>query len=242
VAASPRRVHRLAGVVLASLIGRGATPARTPTLVRAYDYTSPDGADQATRADTGKVVPDTIIRRGGRGLLRTLLSAPLCYAPGGRPTGTLKSLTSWCEALRKGLRLHFAKTGTQVSEDPDATVDAWIAGGLRFANGAAYSYVVGVGTGAASAPWARRLHASQVAAPLLKTLLEDLEADAKANPRPDLLRRAPRGPAPISLPEKALPMKRPPVPLRTNCSATSSPTETPAELLCLTRAETRAPH
>ncbi len=203
VAASPRRMHRLAGIVLASLIGRGSTPVRSPSLVKAYDYTSPDGADQAIHEDTGKVLPDKIIRRGGRGFLRTLLQAPLCYAPAGRPTGTLKSLKSWCAGRRKGLRLHFAKTGTQVTEDPDATVDAWIAGGLQFSNGAAYSYVVVVGTGAASAPWAHKLHASQVAAPLLETLLQDLEADAKANPRPDLLRRAPRGPGPISLPTKA---------------------------------------
>ncbi|HEX9882243.1 MAG TPA: transglycosylase domain-containing protein [Hyphomicrobium sp.] len=203
VAASPRRVHRLAGVVLASLMGRGATHVRSPTLVKAYDYTHPDGADQAIHEDTGKVRPDTIIRRGARGLLRTLLQAPLCYAPGGRPTGTLKSLKSWCATRRRGLRLHFAKTGTQVTEDPDATVDAWVAGGLQFSNGAAYSYVVVVGTGSASEPWARKLHSAQVAAPLLETLLEELEADAKAHPRPDLLRHRSRAPSTVSLPQKA---------------------------------------
>ncbi len=203
VAASPRRVHRLAGVVLASLMGRGGNPVRSPSLVKAYDYTRPDGADQAIHEDTGKIVPDTIVRRGSRALLRTLLSAPLCYAPGGKPTGTLKSLHAWCAARRAGLKLHFAKTGTQVTEDPDATVDAWIAGGLQFNNGAAYSYVVVVGTGSASEPWAHKLHSSQVAAPLLETLLQDLEADAKAHPRPDLLRRGRHAPAAVSLPQKA---------------------------------------
>ena len=203
VAASPRHVHRLAGVVLASLIGRGAVPVRSPTLVKAYDYTRPDGADSAVYQDTGKIVPDTIVRRGGRALLRTLLEAPLCYAPGGRPTGTLKSLRAWCAARRAGLKLHFAKTGTQVTEDPDATVDAWIAGGLQFASGAAYSYVVVVGTGAATEPWARKLHSSQVATPLLEALLEDLEADAKAHPRSDLIRSRPRAPSTVSLPQKA---------------------------------------
>jgi hypothetical protein len=88
--------------------------------------------------------------------------------------------------------LHFAKTGTQVTEDPDATVDAWIAGGLQFSNGAAYSYVVVIGTGSASEPWARKLHAAQVAAPLLEALLEDLEADAKT-----------RAPTTVSLPKRA---------------------------------------
>jgi hypothetical protein len=203
VAASPRRVHHLAGIVLASLIGRGSVPVRAPTLVKTYDYTSPNGADRAIYRDTGKIVPHSIIRSGARALLRTLLEAPLCYAPGGRPTGTLKSLQSWCAARHAGLKLHFAKTGTQVTQDPDATVDAWIAGGLQFSNGAAYSYVVVVGTGAASEPWARKLHASQVAAPLLDELLNDLEADAKAHPRPDLLRARPRAPATVSLPHKA---------------------------------------
>jgi hypothetical protein len=189
VAASPRRMHRLAGVVLASLIGRGAMPVKSPSLVKAYDYTHPDGADRAFREDAAKIGPDTIIRRGGRTLLRTLLEAPLCYAPGGKPTGTLKSLHAWCAARRPGLKLHFAKTGTQVTANPDETVDAWIAGGLQFSNGAAYSYVVVVGTGSSREPWAHNLHASQVAVPLLETLLKDLEADAKAHPHPD--RKAP---------------------------------------------------
>lgn len=67
-----------------------------------------------------------------------------------------------------------------MTEDPDATVDAWVAGGLQFSNGAAYSYVVVVGTGSTREPWARKLHSSQVAAPLLEVLLEDLETDAKS--------------------------------------------------------------
>jgi hypothetical protein len=203
VAGAPRRMHRLAGVVLASLIGRGASTVRSPTLIKAYDYTRPDGADQMVHEDAGKILPDQIIRRGGRALLRTLLQAPLCYAPGGRPTGTLKSLRAWCAARRAGLRLHFAKSGTQVTEDPASTVDAWIAGGLQFSNGAAYSYVVVVGTGSAAEPWARNLHGSQLAAPLLAALLRDLEADARAHPRPDLLGRKVREPVAASSPQQA---------------------------------------
>jgi hypothetical protein len=195
-------MHRLAGVVLASLIGRGATPVKSPSLIRTYDYTDLESAGAAAQAET-RIVPDKIVRRGGRPLLRALLQAPLCYEAGGRPTGTLKSLSAWCAARRAGLRLHFAKTGTQVTLDPDATVDAWIAGGLQFANGAAYSYVVVVGTGSASEPWARNLHSAQLAAPLLETLLLDLEADAKAHPRRDLLAPAARVPAAASLPQPA---------------------------------------
>jgi hypothetical protein len=147
----------------------------------------------------GRIAPDKFIRRGGRGLLRALLQAPLCYQAAGKPTGTLKSLSAWCASRHPGLRLHFAKTGTQVTTDPDATVDAWIAGGLQFGNGAAYSYVVVVGTGSARDPWARNLHSAQIAAPLLETLLTDLEADAKAHPRPDLLSPTARAPAAAAL-------------------------------------------
>ena len=83
--------------------------------------------------------------------------------------------------------------------DPNATVDAWIAGGLQFANGAAYSYVVLVGTGSTSEPWATSLHAAQVAAPLLETLLEDLTEHAKLNPMPSLLPpRVPHVPQPMA--------------------------------------------
>jgi hypothetical protein len=95
----------------------------------------------------------------------------------------LKDLSAWCAARRPGLNLHFAKTGTQVTEDSDATVDAWVAGGLQFASGAAYSYVVVVGTGSAREPWARNLHAAQVAVPLVDALLADLEADATGKKR-----------------------------------------------------------
>ncbi len=180
VAGSPRRVHHLAGIVLASLIGRGATPLQAPTLIKRYDFTDVDnpGADL-----TGTITPNKIIRAGGRGFIRSVLQAPLCYEAGGKPAGTLKDLGGWCAARHPGVRLHFAKTGTQVTEDVDATVDAWIAGGLQFANGAAYSYVVVVGTGSAREPWARNLHAAQVAVPLLDALLSDLEAEATGGKR-----------------------------------------------------------
>ncbi|MEL7544884.1 MAG: hypothetical protein AAGJ70_14055, partial [Pseudomonadota bacterium] len=96
----------------------------------------------------------------------------------GKRIGTLKSLGKWCAKRRRDVKLHFAKTGTQVTEDEHATVDTFVAGGIQFANGEAFSYVVVVGTGNNSEPWARRLHASQLAAPLADVLLEDLARDA----------------------------------------------------------------
>jgi membrane peptidoglycan carboxypeptidase len=188
IAGAPRRVHFMSSVILASLIGRGAKPVRPPTLITAYDYTQKGegGASIAAEARPA-IIPKSLIRPSAVGLIRALLEAPLCYQTGGQSYGTLKSLSQWCARRRGDLRLHFAKTGTSVSLDPNATVDTWASGGLQFTNGAAYSYVVLVGTGTASKPWARDLHAAQIAAPLLDVLLRDLAEHAKANPRRDLL-------------------------------------------------------
>ncbi|MFA5898441.1 MAG: transglycosylase domain-containing protein [Hyphomicrobium sp.] len=199
VAAAPRRVHHLAGIVLASLIGRGGTTLPQPTMIKGYDFTDLDDHGPDVR---GGVVPNTIIRAGGRPLVRALLQAPLCYTVGGKPTGTLKDLSSWCAARHTGLKLHFAKTGTQVTDDINATVDAWIAGGLQFSTGAAYSYVVVVGTGSAGAPWARSIHASQVAVPLLEALLKDLEAEATGKRAPARKAAAPSAAAASRKPPK----------------------------------------
>lgn len=180
IAGSPRRVHHMAGVILAALTDRGGKPVPPPSLVRAYDFTGPDQAAAYARDTAADIVPNSVIRRDSHAMLKTLLQAPLCYAPGGKPAGTLKELSGWCADRRSDLRLHFAKTGTQVTIDANATVDVWVAGGLQFANGAAYSYVVLIGTG--SRPWARSVHAGQAGARLLRVLLEDLQGHAKRNP------------------------------------------------------------
>ena len=202
IAGAPRRVHHMSAAILATLIGRGDKPVKMPSLIRAYDYTfKGDAGAGVAQRQQAPLVPNTLLKRSGAPLLKTLLQAPLCYEAGGVQHGTLKSLGQWCAARRGDLRLHFAKTGTQVANDPNATVDNWVSGGLQFANGAAYSYVVVVGTGSASQPWATGLHAAQVAAPLVDTLLKDLADHARANPRRDLLPPAPRPvarPAPVA--------------------------------------------
>ena len=179
IAGSPRRVHQMAGVVLASLTEQGHRPVRLPSLVKAYDFTSRETAGSTAAAGADSIVPNRLIADPARPLLRTLLQAPLCYANGGVQHGTLKALGAWCADKRTDLRLHFAKTGTSVGTDINATVDTWIAGGLQFSNGAAYSYVVLIGTGSPSQSWARSLHAAQVGVPLLETLLADLKEHAK---------------------------------------------------------------
>lgn len=193
ISGSPRRVHQMAGVVLNALLDQGGRAVKLPTLAKTYDYTSREAAEAAQRDASTDVKPNSIIRRGGHAFLKAMLEAPLCYQVKGTPHGTLKSLSGWCAARRQDLRLHFAKTGTQVTADPNATVDTWITGGLQFQNGAAYSYVVLVGTGSPSEPWARSVHAAQVT-PLLETLLADLAVHAKANPVAGLLPPKPAAP------------------------------------------------
>ena len=179
ISGSPRRVHQMAGVVLASLTEQGHRPVRLPSLVAAYDFTSRDAAAAAETVPATAITPNRIIADAARPLLRTLLQAPLCHTHAGVAHGTLKTLHAWCPDQRNGLKLHFAKTGTSVGADINATVDTWITGGLQFSGGAAYSYLVLVGTGTPSQAWARSLHAAQVAAPLLETLLADLKEHAK---------------------------------------------------------------
>jgi membrane peptidoglycan carboxypeptidase len=199
IAGAPRRVHFMSSIILASLIGKSSKPMRPPSLIAAYDYTQKGQGGAGTVAQASPaIIPKTFIRPGAAGLIRSLLQAPLCYETGGRSYGTLSSLSKWCASRRGDLRLHFAKTGTSVTLDPNATVDTWASGGLQFTNGAAYSYVVLVGTGNASQPWARDLHAAQIAAPLLEVLLSDLANDAKSHPRRDILPRRRVAPQPIA--------------------------------------------
>lgn len=174
ISGSPRRVHHMAAVVLAALTGQRSAKVPEPTLVKSFDFTTPKHKAAYSTFPKRTVEPRTLINHRAAPLLRKLLSAPLCYKKNGRSIGTLKFLSRWCADRHRRIKTHFAKTGTQVTLDPDSTVDVWIAGGLQFANGARYSYVVMAGTGNPNDPWARKLHASDVAAPLLDVLLEDL--------------------------------------------------------------------
>ncbi len=212
IAGSPRRVHQMSSVVLASLIGQGGKPVRLPTLIKSLDYTNRAtapcdpaapcsrsdalriSAREAARDTVSDIVPNVLIKPAGRAMLKALLEAPLCHTAGGQPAGTLKSIATWCAARHPGLRLHFAKTGTKPTLDPNATVDTWITGGVQFANGAAYSYVALVGTGSVAEPWAHNMNAAQIT-PLVDVLLSDLEAHAKTNPAIYLLPPKPAPPA-----------------------------------------------
>jgi penicillin-binding protein 1A len=195
ITGSPQRVHQMSAVVLAALLEKGSTPVRLPSLVRAYDFVTPEHAAAFERDRSTDIVPNSLIRRDSHGMLKTLLSAPLCYTSNGTSHGTLKGLNTWCAEKRQGLRLHFAKTGTSVTDDVNSTVDTWVTGGLQFANGAAYSYVVVVGSGTTAEPWSRSLHAAQLGVPLVNALLLDLEQHAKKSPAMALLPAATAAPA-----------------------------------------------
>jgi penicillin-binding protein 1A len=206
IAGAPRRVHHMAAVILGALLERGNVPVRAPSLVRAFDYTSAEAQVMSADGDAA-ITPSKLIRGDSHGLLKTLLSAPLCYRHAGAAMGTLKLLAPWCAEGRADLKLHFAKTGTSVTTDADATVDTWTAGGIQFANGAAYSYVVMVGTGSVADTWARKMHAAQATTPLVAALLDDLKAHAKAHPQTALL-PAPQQVADVVKPAAAT-VKRP---------------------------------
>lgn len=195
ISGAPRRVHWMSSVILATLLGQRSTDVAQPSLIKSYDHTAKDLPADATPYAPEMLKPRDVVTRGGTGLIKALLSAPLCYSAYKTSHGTLKNLAGWCAARKPDVRIHFAKTGTQVTEDPDASIDAWITGGLQFANGAAYSYVVLVGTGSVREPFARKLHGGDLA-PLAEVLLKDLEQHARANPMPKLLPPpAPRQPA-----------------------------------------------
>jgi penicillin-binding protein 1A len=195
ITGSPQRVHQMSAVVLSALLDKGNTPVRLPSLVRAYDFVTPEHAAAFERDRSTDIVPNKLIRRDSHAMLKQLLSAPLCYTANGTSHGTLKGLNNWCAekrpGSREGLRMHFAKTGTSVTDDVNSTVDTWVTGGIQFNNGAAYSYVVVVGSGTTAEPWSRNLHAAQLGVPLVNALLTDLEQHARKAPVVSLLPAAP---------------------------------------------------
>ncbi len=227
ITGSPRRVHRMSSLILSALVGQHGQLIHDPTLIKTYDHTTRDIPANAVPAEPDRIRPRQVIRRGATGLIQTLLSAPLCYSAHKTSHGTLKSLSHWCAARKANLRLHFAKTGTQVTQDADASVDTWITGGLQFVNGAAYSYVVVVGTGSVREPFARKLHGADIT-PLAEVLLGELEQHAKANPAPRLLPPPPPSPPPATAPVASTIVKSEKV-------ATGSPVkrgaQTPADLV-----------
>jgi penicillin-binding protein 1A len=227
ISGAPRRVHWMSSVILASLLGQRGKQIGEPTLIKAYDHTAKEAPADTVQPAIVKLRPREVMTRGSEGLVKALLSAPLCYSAYKTSHGTLKNLASWCASRKSNVRLHFAKSGTQVTEDPDASIDNWITGGVQFANGAAYSYVVLVGTGSVREPFARKLHGGDLA-PLAETLLNDLEVHARSHPAPKLLPTPPAPPKP-STPVAAV--SRAPANIATGARRERSRAKTPNDLV-----------
>jgi hypothetical protein len=174
IAASPRTVHHMAASILKALSdGGGAeTAAPVPTLLSHVDRTE-SSVEPGPAAPREASLPPNPVHPEGRATLMALLSAPLCNRH-----GTLRRISDWCADRRDDVSLHFAKTGTRgtgaLERAANDTVDLWVAGGIRFEAGPAYSYVILIGTGNPSRPWARDLYAGAVTEPLQRALLEDL--------------------------------------------------------------------
>ncbi len=178
VAASPRTVHRMSATVLSALTQGADASVRLPSMLE--DARVIDGEQGV--APMGLLAPSEFVKPESHEALRAYLSAPLCHA-----RGTLRRLSDWCAGSRESVALHFAKTGTRGngSSDPSApdTVDLWVSGGIEFKSGAAFSYVLMMGTGNPSDPFARDLYAGQALEPLVRVLLDDLEVLSRQDAR-----------------------------------------------------------
>ncbi len=179
-AAAPRRAQMLAAAALDYALG-GAGRAERPHLVAAVERLSleddsrrlTDFADPLGAFDPARGAIDLGLRGDARSrrFAASVLSAPI-----EREDGTLRALGGW-RAGRRGVALHIAKTGTS-GVGPGGlsgydNYDWWIAGAILFEDGRRYSYVVAVGYGAPTAPFARDLGGG-AAAPIADLMLRRL--------------------------------------------------------------------
>ncbi|MFN7164960.1 MAG: transglycosylase domain-containing protein [Hyphomonas sp.] len=177
-AGRPRAVHWLAAASLAAAKGETGVVTQ-PYFVERYRLIEPvAGGDYTFRLETPArttlALPDNLGTAQAL-FLRDVLSQPICDTQ----DGTLKRLSSWCAAARKDVALHIAKTGS-VSAGPAGggfnESELWIAGGIEFADGRAYSYVISLGAGAPRGAFTRDLGGG-VLSPLADVLLRDLLED-----------------------------------------------------------------
>jgi len=164
----------MAGSILSALTEKGTDKVSYPTLVKTFDRTERLIDTDLTGQDRRAPYVNELIKPESHDALKAFLSAPICY-----PFGTLRRISDWCADKRADVTLHFGKTGTwgtgALAAEADDTVDLWVAGGISFSSGAAYSYVVLIGSGSPSTPWGRDLYAGAVAEPILRALLDDLK-------------------------------------------------------------------
>lgn len=162
-AGRPRAVHWLAAVAMQAARGKTG-PVNAPYFVERYRLIEPlANGDFTFRQETparASFELEEPVSADGAAFLRAVLSEPVCDAK----EGTLRRLNAWCAAARKDVRVHVAKTGTVPVRTIGGTFDEsdwWIAGGIEFEDGRAYSYVISLGAGSPRGAFARGLGAGR---------------------------------------------------------------------------------
>lgn len=179
-AGRPRSVHWLAAVAMQAARGVEG-PVTEPYFVERYRLIEPISTGGYTfrqetpqRESYERAAP---MSESGAAFLRAVLSQPVCDAK----EGSLRRLADWCASGRKDVRLHVAKTGTVSAGSIGGGFDEsdwWIAGGVEFEDGRAYSYVISLGAGSPRGAFARGLGGGTLA-PLADLLLQDLLEDGR---------------------------------------------------------------
>jgi len=178
-AARPKQVHHLIGLAFAAAEGRAQNIVE-PHFVKYY---KPYEAESEIKVGHEKLVTSRRVLDSSKyavvsdkEFLKSVLSEPVCD----KNRGTLKRLSKWCYKTNSNVNFHIAKTGTASASNsgtiPFNEVDWWIAGGIRFADNRAYTYVVSVGSGSYDKAFAKNL-GSGTLTPFVNLLLEDLLLD-----------------------------------------------------------------
>lgn len=173
----PKSVHWLAATSLAVVRGKPSV-VKEPHLIKMYTTLEKDENGQRFNQFVEPEVPIFTVKdyvdTKYPGFVKALLTAPLCDTR----RGSLRRLKNWCAASNKDVKLHVAKTGTVSAQNTSGSrfdeSDWWVAGGLEFSDGRAYSYVVTMGSGSPREAFANNMGGGRLA-PIISVLLQDLK-------------------------------------------------------------------
>ncbi len=177
-AGTPRHVHRLAALSLEYARGNWDASVPLPSLIDSYVRTDPD-EERIIDASARDLVRDPVIvgdvaGRGDVTFVRRMLAAPVCAE-----RATLEDMSQWCPDENPEVAILVAKTGTRGLGNLVAinVYDWWVAGGVEFADGRRYSFVVAAGAGDPSRAFADDAGGGLLA-PVVDVLLADLLEEA----------------------------------------------------------------
>lgn len=173
-AGTPRHVHRLAALALEYARGNWDASVAMPTLIDSYVRIDPAMeriVDRRARdLDRDPVIVGDVAGRGNLTFVRRMLAAPACET-----RATLAAMSDWCPDDNPDVSLLVVKTGTRGLGNLVAinVYDWWVAGGVEFADGRRYSFVVAAGAGDPSRAFADDAGGGLLA-PVVDALLRDL--------------------------------------------------------------------